>query len=487
MKSLTRWLPMLMASLILASGLVTLVGQSPVSATPGTSATFTSTTVGQIGNTPSFSESGDWTMSFSFSSCSSGGWGSTIYVPGTIYSFPGPTDGGTSGSGTDEFYATGTFYINVNSACAWTISIAPATAPALVAPTTFTSEQVGLVGSTQLFSVSAPWTVTYSFSGCTEQNFAAGAFEPPYVVGPGAPGVSPGEITGIGGQTSGSGSQTFKTPGTFYFIVSGLCSWTMSISSSSPSSPSSTTPPTAVGIASTPDGGGYWIAFSNGAVSPHGDANNFGGVSNLHLNAPINHIVATSDGDGYWLVASDGGTFSLGDANFYGSTGSTHLNAPVVDMAPTPDDGGYWLVASDGGIFSFGDAQFHGSTGSIHLNRPVVGMASTPDGGGYWLVATDGGIFAFGDSHFYGSTGSIHLNKSVNGMASTKDGLGYWFVASDGGIFNYGDAAFAGSAGSLPLVAPIVGMAPDYATGGYWLLGSDGGIFSYGAPFDGAH
>ena len=241
-------------------------------------------------------------------------------------------------------------------------------------------------------------------------------------------------------------------------------------------------PSKAVGLASTPDGGGYWIAYSNGAVSPHGDAGNYGGVSNLTLNAPINHIVATPDGRGYWLVAADGGTFSEGDAQFYGSTGSMHLNAPIVDMAPTPDGGGYWLVGADGGIFSYGDAVFHGSTGSLHLNQPVVGMAPDYGTGGYWLVARDGGIFAF-DAPFYGSTGSIHLNKPVNGMAATQDGLGYWFVASDGGIFDYGDAPFHGSSGSLVLNAPIVGMAPDFATGGYWLLGSDGGIFSYDAPF----
>ena len=239
---------------------------------------------------------------------------------------------------------------------------------------------------------------------------------------------------------------------------------------------------TAVGIASTPDGGGYWIAYSNGAVFPHGDAEFYGGVSNLTLNAPVDHIVSTPDGRGYWLIAADGGTFSEGDAQYYGSTSSLRLNAPVVDMTPTPDGGGYWLVASDGGVFSYGDAQFYGSTGGMRLNQSVVGMATDRATGGYWLVARDGGIFAF-NAPFYGSTGGIHLSKPVNGMAATPNGLGYWFVASDGGVFNYGVAPFHGSAGSLVLNAPVVGMAPDPATGGYWLVGSDGGLFSFDAPF----
>ncbi|HEY5108082.1 MAG TPA: hypothetical protein VII96_00565 [Acidimicrobiales bacterium] len=243
--------------------------------------------------------------------------------------------------------------------------------------------------------------------------------------------------------------------------------------------------PTAVGIAATPNGGGYWIAWSNGRVSDHGSAGNFGDASNLTLAAPVSHIVATPSGLGYWLVASDGGTFAYGDAGFFGSMGGTPLNRPVVDLAPTSDGKGYWLVASDGGIFAFGDANFHGSMGGQLLNRPVVGLAPDDATGGYWEVATDGGIFAFG-APFLGSTGNLRLNQPINGMSSTTDDGGYLFVASDGGIFAFGDAGFYGSAGNLALNAPVVGMALDPTTGGYWLLGADGGIFAYHCPFYGA-
>ena len=44
-------------------------------------------------------------------------------------------------------------------------------------------------------------------------------------------------------------------------------------------------------------------------------------------------IAATPDGGGYWLVASDGGIFSFGDAPFMGSTGAQKLNQPIVGMA----------------------------------------------------------------------------------------------------------------------------------------------------------
>ena len=241
-----------------------------------------------------------------------------------------------------------------------------------------------------------------------------------------------------------------------------------------------------VGMAATPDGGGYWLTDTSGAVSTHGDAVYYGSMAGATLDAPISHIVATPDGRGYWLVASDGGTFAFGDAGFHGSMGGQPLNAPVVDIAPTPDGRGYWLVASDGGVFAFGDAAFRGSMGGFPLNQPVVGISADDSTGGYWLVATDGGIFAFG-APFFGSTGSLHLNRPVNGMAVSTDDLGYLFVASDGGIFSFGDAGFFGSMGASPLGAPIVGMAIDRSTGGYWLVGADGQVFPFGAPFYGLH
>jgi SpoIID/LytB domain protein len=206
---------------------------------------------------------------------------------------------------------------------------------------------------------------------------------------------------------------------------------------------------TAVGLSTTGDGQGYWVAGSNGGIYGFGDAAFQGSADSLALTRPMVGIARTPDSGGYWMVATDGGVFSYGDASFYGSTGNIHLNKPIVGMAPTPSGHGYWLVASDGGVFSYGDATFYGSTGNIHLNQPVVGMAATPDGHGYWLVASDGGVFAFGDATFYGSTGNIHLNKPVVGMASTPAGGGYWMVASDGGIFAFGSAVFRGSTGNI--------------------------------------
>ena len=66
--------------------------------------------------------------------------------------------------------------------------------------------------------------------------------------------------------------------------------------------------PSGVAVVSTPDGGGYWVASSTGAVYPFGDARSFGSMAGTPLNAPIVGMAPTPDGEGYWLVATDGGS-----------------------------------------------------------------------------------------------------------------------------------------------------------------------------------
>jgi hypothetical protein len=183
--------------------------------------------------------------------------------------------------------------------------------------------------------------------------------------------------------------------------------------------------------------GGYWTTSWLGTVTSHNGAAVFGSpaASGLQLTKPIMGMASTPDGQGYWLVASDGGVFAYGDAQFYGSSGAIRLNQPVVGMAATPDGKGYWLVASDGGVFAYGDAQFYGSTGAIHLNKAILGMAPTPDGQGYWLVASDGGIFTYGDAAFYGSLGGG--TESVLGLVVSPPTAGYTLVTGNGGASTF--------------------------------------------------
>jgi hypothetical protein len=240
--------------------------------------------------------------------------------------------------------------------------------------------------------------------------------------------------------------------------------------------------PEVVGMASTADGGGYWIASNNGTVRNFGDAPALGAYT--VPNDSIAAIAASPDGRGYWLVERNGSVYAFGDAVYHGGANQWHLNAPIVGMATDPATGGYWLLGGDGGVFTF-DSPFFGSTGNIRLNAPAVGVVSTRDGRGYYFVASDGGIFTYGDARFYGSMGAHHLNQPMVGMAVDPATGGYWTVAADGGVFSFG-SPFRGSAGSLRLVAPCVAAVGEPNGLGYWLVASDGGIFAFNAPFEGS-
>ncbi len=96
------------------------------------------------------------------------------------------------------------------------------------------------------------------------------------------------------------------------------------------------------------------------------------------FNGPTVGITSTPDGKGYWLAASDGGVFAFGNAKPYGSMGGKRMAGRVVGITSTPNGKGYWLVASNGGVFAFGNAAFSGSAASA--SRNIVGIASTGKG-----------------------------------------------------------------------------------------------------------
>ena len=94
------------------------------------------------------------------------------------------------------------------------------------------------------------------------------------------------------------------------------------------------------------------VEDSGFAVVSNGDARFYGSMGGHPLKRAVVGMASTPDGKGYWEVATDGGIFAFGDAGFHGSTGGETLSKPVIGMAPTPDGRGYWEVARDGGIFA---------------------------------------------------------------------------------------------------------------------------------------
>ncbi len=456
--------------------------------------TFTSAQVGTSGNTAQFTQTGNWQMAWTYDCASfgsSGNFNVNVNQPsGDLATDAAPNELGMSGSGTDYYYDTGAFSLSVTSECTWSITVSPSAAGTSAGSASFSSSQTGTTGQTSQFTESGAWSMAWSYNCASfgsSGNFNVNVNQPS---GDLAFDQGPNEL-----GTSGSGTDHYSDTGTFSLEIDSECQWTINVSpeAATTAPPPSPTPTagsgcnmtlqsgTVVGMAATPDGRGYWIASSTGAVAACGDAPDLG-IGPAGTAA----IAAAPSGTGYWLVTGSGAVAAFGSAVNHGSIpAGTQLAKPIVAMAADPATGGYWLLGGDGGVFSY-DAPFYGSTGNIHLAQPAVGMESTLDGKGYRFVAADGGIFDYGDAAFYGSTGNIHLNKPVVGMAIDPATGGYWLDASDGGIFSF-NAPFHGSTGNIALAQPCVGMTAMPDGGGYRFVAADGGIFDFGnAPFEGS-
>src|SRR4051794_3770807 len=67
-----------------------------------------------------------------------------------------------------------------------------------------------------------------------------------------------------------------------------------------------------------------------GFVTGFGAASGRASLQISQMNAPLVGVASAPDGKGFWAVASDGGVFTAGTARFAGSMGRKPLNMPVV-------------------------------------------------------------------------------------------------------------------------------------------------------------
>lgn len=135
------------------------------------------------------------------------------------------------------------------------------------------------------------------------------------------------------------------------------------------------------------------MATSAGAVYSFGDAGFYGDAKP----GPASHIVGiapTPQGGGYWLVSSSGGVFCFGDAGFYGSGEGMH--SAVVGFAPAADGRGYWLATRTGRAIAFGDARGRGRPAGAGSRARFVGIAAVGSGEGYWFATRSGTTYGSG-------------------------------------------------------------------------------------------
>jgi hypothetical protein len=243
--------------------------------------------------------------------------------------------------------------------------------------------------------------------------------------------------------------------------------------------------PAVVGIASTPDGTGYWTADSAGAVKGFGDAPAYPALASTGVEvSDIVGIAPDPVATGFWLVGRDGSIYPFGGAASHGSLPGQGVKASdIVGIAPTADGKGYWLVGADGGEFAFGDARYNGSLPGIGVHvHDIAGMVASPRSRGYLMLGTDGGVFAFG-AEFHGSLPGLRVKVSdIVGILPTKNEAGYVLVGADGGAFVLGTGS--GFYGSLPgrgiHVENVTGLALTPDDHGYWMVGAGGTVYAFG-------
>ncbi|HTV11341.1 MAG TPA: hypothetical protein VME20_05700 [Acidimicrobiales bacterium] len=247
--------------------------------------------------------------------------------------------------------------------------------------------------------------------------------------------------------------------------------------------PPEAAPKSYVGIATTPDGRGYWLVANTGEVDAFGDARQLGSLTAMHITptAPIVGVARTADGGGYWLAGADGHLYSFGDAASFGPLpGNGSGRGPITGVAATPDGHGVWLVGADGQIYGFGDARGAGTP--PETSSPYDAIAARPAGGYLVSTATGAGVYAFSGGWLLGGSSDLALRSSLVGAAVTPSGNGAWQAGADGGVFTSGDATFYGSlpGDNITPDTPVTGIAATPDGRGYWLVGADGTVFSFG-------
>jgi hypothetical protein len=256
----------------------------------------------------------------------------------------------------------------------------------------------------------------------------------------------------FGGHTQVASSAIGPVEPTGYWLFTGLGNVYASVGTRGFGSPAAKhiRQPAVVGMAPTPDGGGYWMVGASGRIWAFGDAAHLGWSPRRQ---PVRGIVADPAG-GYWLFTASGSVYRAGRARSFGSPAAHHARNPeIVGMAATTDGRGYWMVGASGRIWAFGDAAHLGWS---PRRQPVRGIVADP-AGGYWLFTGSGSIYRAGGAAWFGSPAANHArNPAIVGMAPTSDGQGYWLVGASGRVWAYGDAV---RAPALRHAHPIVGIA----------------------------
>jgi hypothetical protein len=380
-------------SLTVNSGCDWSIAVTPTAAPPlAAPATFTSASIGTIGDSRAFTVGGPWTMAWSYS-C----------APGVLAHFSvdvdqptgdsavdlGPNDSGDGDSGTDAYTDSGVFSLDVASTCTWSITIASTS-----------SEPHGywLVGSDGGI---------FSFGSAQFHGSTGGMRLARPVVG-----IAPTPDRGGYWLVAADGGVFNYGDATFFGSIPAL-----GIAPAGSASPSRLSAPIVAMVPSSDDGG-YFMVGADGGVFAFGDAKFSGSCPGIGgCSGAAVAVMPDATGEGYWLVTVSGHVYAFGDAVHYGAPSLQTI--PVTSAAATPDGLGYWILYANGSVAAFGDATNLGQPTNVGGLDPATAIFPTAGAGGYWVATAIGAVYSYGDAPADGSMAGQHLDGSIVGASGS--------------------------------------------------------------------
>ena len=230
---------------------------------------------------------------------------------------------------------------------------------------------------------------------------------------------------------------------------------------------------------------GYTLLTSDGSVHPFGSATSHGSDRNkLGVGVTALSLATSQTGKGYWILKSNGGVDSF-NAPPHGSLRKTLGSLVPLEIA-APPEGGYLILTSDGGVHPFGGAKWYGSdAGKLPSGVTAVAFAVNPQTHGYWVLKSDGGIDNF-HAPWKGSMKN-KLGSAFPVAIAAPPHAGYLVLTSNGGVHKFGRGAYYGSdRHKLPSGVSAVALATSPELAGYRILRSDGGVDSFDATWSGS-
>jgi hypothetical protein len=240
----------------------------------------------------------------------------------------------------------------------------------------------------------------------------------------------------------------------------------------------------AVDISMTYDGEGYWVLYSDGAVSGWGSARNVMPPGSIDVDSGWGSPLGAPRDYGFFPGKIGFANLNTPTMQAYGNILSRYFIYGRVEygfnvdparerrgvaIAAHPNGLGFWAVNGCGEVAAYGAAQNHGGfINRRYLPGTELGfdmklfdypteIVPTDTGMGYWILCSSGMVAAFGDAIHKGPLNLESINKLYEdnvslagerfgveyfralfyGMARDQDGRGYWLQRADGEVDFY--------------------------------------------------